>query len=459
MEIIVMSGKEAPRPGLLRSLKAGLITNRQAATALGLTIRHIQRLKDRFARTGVAGLVHRGRGQPSPQRLADDLRAQILALMTDVYEDVNDVQMTEKLRELHHLTVSRSTVRRLRRGLGRAAVRPRRAPQHRQRRAREMAAGSLVQLDGSTHAWLEHRGPTGTLLGAIDDATGAIVGLHFRPAEDLHGYLTLLAQIVHAHGLPVALYGDRLNVFVRTDRHWSLDEELQGHQHPTHFGRALHALGVGYIAAQSPQAKGRIERLWQTLQDRLVTELRLAGIATREAANAFLPTFIADFNRRFAQPAPGAPVWRPAPADGALLLGCRYTAVVGRDNTVRLGPRWVQLPPGPHGRSHAGRRVEVRELLDGRLLALADGRVLASQPAPALDFVLRPRRLARLLTDREARAPSPTPPRPAAPVTPAPVRGPRPRPTADHPWNQSLRRHVERKALRQSLRPRSRTRG
>jgi hypothetical protein len=139
--------------------------------------------------------------------------------------------------------------------------------------------------------------------------------LHFRPTEDLHGYVTLLRQLVTAYGLPLALYGDRLNVFVRNDPHWTLAEQLHGAQDPTHFGRILRDLGIGFIAAGSPQAKGRIERLWQTLQDRLVSELRLRGIATLEAAQAFLPAFCADFNRRFTRPpAPPPPPGGPRPA-------------------------------------------------------------------------------------------------------------------------------------------------
>jgi hypothetical protein len=151
-------------------------------------------------------------------------------------------------------------------------------------------------------------------------------------------------------------------------------------------------LGIGYIRARSPQAKGRIERLWGTLQDRLTAELRLHGITTREAANAFLPLFIADYNRRFARaPADPTPAWRRPPRDLPLLLSCRYTRTVAQDNTVRLGPRWLQLPPGPGGRSYAGRRVELRECLDGRLVALHAGRVLATQPSPGPEFALTPR--------------------------------------------------------------------
>src|SRR5439155_1512187 len=129
----------------------------------------------------------------------------------------------------------------------------------------------------------------------LRDHTSTLLALHFRPAEDLHGYAVVFHQTFTTHGLPLALYGDRLNVLVRNDRHWTLDEELAGVQHPTHLGRVLQELGIGYIQARSPQAKGRVERLWATLQDRLVSELRLRGLTTRAAANAFLPAFIADF--------------------------------------------------------------------------------------------------------------------------------------------------------------------
>jgi hypothetical protein len=214
-----------------------------------------------------------------------------------------------------------------------------------------------------------------TLHGALDDATGAVLALHFRPTEDLHGYATLFAQVFATHGLPVACYGDGTAILVRTDDHWSLDEELRGTQDPTHLGRVLAELGIGYIRAHSPQAKGRIERLWRTLQDRLRGELRLRGIHTPAAANAVLPDFLADYNRRFAQaPTDPTPAWRRPPRDLALQLSCRYVRTVARDNTVRLGPRWLQLPPGPGGRSHAGRRVEVESIGDlRRLPALGNG--------------------------------------------------------------------------------------
>ena len=305
---------------------------------------------------------------------------------------LNDCHLTEKLREVEGLTLCRESVRRIRQSLTLPAKHPRRPPRHRRRRLPAARVGSLVLLDGSPAPWLEGRGPIMTLHGALDDATGAVLALHFRPAEDLHGYAAVLETVFTTWGLPVACYGDGTNILVRNDPHWSLEEELRGAQDPTHLGRVLVDLGIGYIRARSPQAKGRIERLWRTLQDRLVVELRLQGLTTYEAATAFLPLFLADYNRRFAHPpADPTPAWRRPPRDLPLVLSCRYTRAVARDNTIRLGPRWLQLPPGPGGRSWAGRRLELRECLDGRLVALDAGRLLAAQPSPGSGFVLRPR--------------------------------------------------------------------
>ncbi len=395
-ETLTMSRKEVPRAGLVKAALAGRITNQQGATALRLGVRQFQRLKGRYRVEGPRGLLHRSRGQPSPRRLAPALVDQVSTLLQTTYRDINDCHLTEKLQEREGLRLSRASVRRIRRALGLPAKHRRRPRQHRARRTPEAQRGALVQLDGSPFDWLEGRGPAMTLLGAIDDATGTVLALHFRPTEDLHGYTRLLREVATHYGLPLALYGDRLNVFVRNDRHWTLEEELQGLQHPTHFGQMLEALGIGYIAAGSPQAKGRIERLWRTLQDRLVVELRLRGIGTLAAANAFLPEALADFNRRFAHaPADATVVWRRPPRDFAEILSCRYERTVARDNTVRLGARWLQIPRGPYGRSYAGCRVELRECLDGRLLAFHQGVRIAQQAAAAPEFVLIPRSTSR----------------------------------------------------------------
>jgi transposase len=442
-EALTMSRKEVVRPGLMKALVAGQLTNRQVAAALRVSIRHVQRLKGRFRAAGMAGLVHRTRGRPSHRRVAPALRQRVIDLMQTVYAGLNDCHLTEKLREVEGLVLCRESVRRIRQSLALPAKHPRRAPRHRRRRLPEARAGSLVLLDGSPAAWLEERGPTMTLHGALDDASGAVLALHFRPAEDLHGYAAVLDTVFTTWGLPVACYGDGTNILVRNDPHWSLEEELQGAQDPTHLGCVLRNLGIGYVRARSPQAKGRIERLWRTLQDRLIAELRLQGVTTYAAATACLPLFIADYNRRFAHPpADPAPAWRRPPRDLPLVLSCRYTRAVARDNTVRLGPRWLQLPPGPGGRSWAGCRLELRECLDGRLVALAAGRLLAAQPSPGPEFVLRPRSDPTTERQRRRRAARPSgttdrarpPARTAIPsTTPAP---PRRGPAPTHPWHR-----------------------
>ena len=452
-----MSRKEARRPGLVQLAVAGKITTAEGARSLQMSRRQFRRLKARYRVDGVRGLVHRRRGQPSGRGLEVDVHDRVIEGIRTTYRAFNDCHCTEKLREVEGLAVSRSTVRRLRRALGLPPKQRRRPPQHRARRPRHAAMGALVLIDGSAFDWLG----TGTpllLLGAIDDATSTLLVLHLRPAEDLHGYLTLLQRLAARYGLPVTLYGDRLGVFVRNDPHWSLEEELQGAQHPTQFGQVLRELGIGYIAAHSPQAKGRVERLWATLQDRLVAELRLRGITTLAAAEAFLPTYLADHNRRFAQPpAAAAPAWRQPPRNLVEQLSCRYSRVVARDNIVRLGRRWLQIPRGPHGRSYAGCRVEVRECLDGQVLVDYQGRRLATAPAPAGAFVLIPRRAHRPRAARRASAvngrarPRPDARASAARAALAALAQHLRRPARPHPWRQPFSRRQRERQREQTL--------
>lgn len=380
----VMSNKEARRPGLIQAALAGKLTNQEGASALAISVRQFRRLKAAYRRQGVEGLVHGNRGRRSARRLKEVVHARIVALLHGAYAGLNDTHLTEKLQEVEALEVSRETVRQIRRSEQVAPVRRRRAPKHRTRRLREAREGALVLIDSSQHLWFEDRGPLWNLLGAMDDASGKILALHFRKHEDLHGYTELLRRLVTDYGLPGNLYGDRLGVFVRNDDHWTLAEQLAGQQNLTPFGSMLAELAVGFIAARSPQAKGRIERLWETLQDRLVSELRLRGIHTVEGAEAYLPAFICDFNQRFARPARECiSAWRKAPANLDAILACRYLRVVARDNTVTLPGRWVQLPPRTGGRSWQGCRVEARELLDGRLQIFHHQLRIAEHPWPS----------------------------------------------------------------------------
>ena len=398
-----MGKRDARRLGMVKAAEHGKVTNREAAQGLRLSVRQFRRLRKQVRERGEGGVIHGNRGRPSPRRLPHPARERVAELLTGDVK-LNDHHVAELLAEAEDpLTISPATVRRIRRELGLPPKRLRRPPRHRRRRARKTRRGEMVLIDGSPFRWFDPAGPAWSLLGAIDDATSEILGLTLRPTEDLHGYVTLLKAVIRGHGVPICFYGDRSGILVRNDSHWTRDEELQGEQDPTQFGRILRELAVHFVPARSPQAKGRIERLWATLQDRLVAELRLLGHTTLEATLAYLPRFITVHNRRRAvPPADTVSAFRHAPRDLDGILACVYPRVVARDNTVRIPGRWVQVPPGAYRRSWHKARVEVRELLDGRLRVLHPRHgLLAEQAAPASGFVLESRQRER---SRRARA-------------------------------------------------------
>jgi len=254
------------------------------------------------------------------------------------------------------------------RAAGLGSPRQRRAPAHRLRRLARAREGEMLLLDASLHYWLEDRGPELTLLGFLDDATRKVLAAEFFPSEDARGYFRLLRRVLRRHGIPLSLYGDRHSVFVRNDDHWSLDEQLAGKRQPTQFGRALAQLGVTYIAAHSPQAKGRIERLWGTFQDRLTSELRLAGAADPDQANAVLRRFLPDYNRRFARrPRETEKAWRAAPQNLDRICCFVHQRSVSNDNVVQWGGRSFQIPPQPKRFSFAGAKVQIYESLEGKV--------------------------------------------------------------------------------------------
>jgi len=440
-----MGNRDARRLGVVQAAVQGRITSREGAEALAVSLRQFKRLRSRVRTQGARGLVHGNRGRPSPRRLDETLRQRVVEMLSGAVK-LNDHHIADLLKEAGQ-PVSPATVRRLRRALKLPAKRRRRPPQHRRRRERVARRGALVLIDGSPFQWFDPHAPAWSLLGAIDDASGEILALTFRPTEDLHGYVSLLHSVITAHGVPLALYGDRSGILVRNDDHWKLEEELAGRQRPPQFGQMLEELAVRFIAATSPQAKGRIERLWGTLQDRLTAELRLQGHTTVEAAQAYLVPFIQRHNAaRRRTPAESASAFRSAPRDLDRILACRYPRVVARDNTVSIPGRWAQIPPGPHRRSWHPARVEVRELFDGRLRVIHPKHgVIAEQPAPEGTFILESRDAPRSKRSRReaglaGSTQSPERPRPRPQARPRStgigtltnIR----RPAANHPYNR-----------------------
>ncbi len=359
-ETFTLSQKELQRVAVISQCVQGNLACARAAELLDLSLRHIKRLKSRYRQGSAAALAHASRGRPSHRRLPQRVRDRILQLARARYAGFNDHHLCEKLTEQEGFSLSRETLRRLLRSQGLGSPRKRRAPAHRQRRLRVACEGQLVQLDGSPHDWLEGRGPRLTALGMQDDASGKILAAQFFPSETAQGYFHLLQSLLHRFGVPTAFYGDRSGIFVRNDDHWTVEEELAGQRQPTQFGRALAQLGITFIAAQSPQAKGRVERLWGVLQDRLTSELRLAQACDMDSANGVLHKFIADYNRRFARtPRDTAQAWRPAPDDLQRICAFRHERIVSNDNVVQWDGRRFQIPPQHRRFSFAGAKVQL----------------------------------------------------------------------------------------------------
>jgi len=387
-EKILMGEKQWQRWHLIKMVEGRKITLREAGEKMEVSYRHAKRIKRAIRERGIKGLVHGNRGRPSKRRIDDSMREKLLVLSKEVYWDFNDTHFTEKLRECEGLEVSRETVRKLRRESGMGPKRRRRGPKHRKRRERKAQEGWMVLWDGSPHLWFGPELAPCCLMAAVDDATGKLLAARFFPFEGSSGYLWLLKEMVKQYGIPISIYQDRHGALHRNDAHWSLEEQLAGRQEPTQVGLALLSLGIEAIPALSPQAKGRVERLFATLQDRLIAELRLKGIQTIQEANAFLESiFLKDFNRRFAiRPRESQKAWRPVPKtlDLDRTISFRYRSVVGNDNSIRIGGLVLDVPPGPARRSYAKANVEVRQLLNGAWKVYYQDQLIAKHPSTEL---------------------------------------------------------------------------
>ena len=398
-ETISLNQKEQQRVMVLNRVERGELTGNEAAGLMGLCVRQVRRLLAAYRKEGIAAIAHGNRGHRPAHAVGKAVRKRVVELAQGPYAGCNHSHLTELLGEREALHLSRSTVRRILVAAGLPSPKRRRPPQHRCRRERYPQEGMLLQVDGSRHDWLEGRGSPFTLVAAIDDATGTVPAALFREQEDAHGYFLLLQEVLRCQGVPLALYSDRHGIFQRSPQEKeTLEEQLSGDRQPTQFGRALHELGIQPIFARSPQAKGRIERLFGTFQDRLVTELRLAGATTAEEAHRVLVDFLPRFNARVGVPAAQeGSAYRPlSPSmDLAGVLCFTYQRTVAKDNTVRFGGHTLQLLPGPDRLSYAQARVEVQERLDGSLVVAYQGQVLAIRKAPSHPVVLRARKGAR----------------------------------------------------------------
>ena len=405
-----MSGKERKRLVILAAVKQGKLSVATAGRLMGVCYRQAKRIWGGFKERGDAGLVHRRRGRPGLRCKPVKLRRQVLARYQRRYADFGPTLAAEKLRE-EGLVVDHETLRRwlMAKGLWSSG---RRRQKHRTWRERKECFGQMVQLDGSHHDWFEGRRGKAVLMVLVDDATNR-TGARFSEEETTRAAYEVLAGWVQQHGLPGSLYVDRDSIY-RCERVATVAEQIACQEPRTQFGRAMEDLGVELILAHSPQAKGRVERRHGLLQDRLVKELRLAGIQDLAAANEFLEKkFLPALNEKFTVPARSAvDAHRQGAWNLEEVLSWEETRVVAKDWTVAWNGRWFQIQAEHERLSLAGREVMVRELRCGTVQVLYKERKLRWEELPA-----RPLR---------------------APARPSRMGwAKRPKPSPEHPWRRS----------------------
>jgi transposase len=419
-----MSKRELTRLEVMQRLKDKRLTQKEAARMLGLSLRQVKRLFRAYKAKGAAGLVSQRRGQPSNHQLDPTTLQRAIDLIYERYHDFGPTLAHEKLTEIHALRLSRESVRRIMVAEGLWKPKRSKKPNPHQLRERRACFGELVQIDGSDHAWFEDRGPKCTLLVFIDDATGQLMELWFVPDETFLAYCEATRHYLERYGKPVALYSDKHGIFrVNQPRPLGLSSGL------TQFERAMQELDIQLICAGTPQAKGRIERANQTLQDRLVKELRLRGISDMAAGNAYLPEFRDDFNRRFAvAPRSTHNAHRPLlESDNLdLILTYQETRTLSKNLTVQFKQVVYQIQSNRPGYALRKAQVTVCENAKGAVTILYN-----HQPLP---FTLyhKPVRQAEVADtktlNRKIKAPKP--------------------PSQDHPW-RTYGRHLNGKPIQE----------
>lgn len=417
-ELLTMSNKEITRLEAMQRIKDKRMTQKEAARMLKLSVRQIKRLYRAYKGRGAKGLVSARRGKPSNHRLYEGVEQQAVDLLKEKYEDFGPTLAHEKLTEVHKVQLSRESVRRIM--IEERLWKPKRVkkPPAHQMRERRACLGELVQIDGSDHAWFEERGPKCTLLVYIDDATGQLLELCFVPDETTLAYFETSRRYFERCGKPVAFYSDKHGIFrVNQEAKSGLSSGL------TQFGRAMEELGIQIICANSPQAKGRVERANQTLQDRLVKELRLSGISDMAAGNVYLPEFRDDFNRRFAVvPRSTHDAHRPLLKTENLdvILTHQKTGTLSKNLTVQSNKIIYQIQSDRPDYALRNAQVTVCENPQGAVTIL-----YKNKPLPYTIYH-KPTRQAEIADtktlDRQIKIPKP--------------------PAPDHPWRRGFGNHI-----------------
>lgn len=370
-----MSAEERERSHLVRRTIEKSLGQREAAERLGIGRRQFKRLVRAWKHGGDGGLVGRQRGRAAHNRLAEATRLRIEQLLRETYPDFGPTLAAEKLAERDGIVVSRETVRRIQTRLKLHKPKKRGEKRVFQLRDRRSRFGELVQIDGSPHDWFEGRGPRCTLIVFVDDATSRLIALRFAPTECAAAYLAALRNQVLTHGRPLAFYSDRHGIF-RVNA-----KDAQSGDGKTEFGRVVERLGIGLINALTPQAKGRVERANQTLQDRLIKEMRLCNINSIEAAHGFLPGFILQYNEKFGVPPRDATQahrpWTKTEDELDETLARREERVLTKALTFSSGGKKYCVKTAGPGTAMRGARVTLHHFADGRLRVYYKERPLA----------------------------------------------------------------------------------
>lgn len=416
-KLLTMSTKELTRLEIIQRIEAKRMTQRAASEILGVSERHLRRMVNAYRQEGESGLISKRRGRPSNNQLGSEVKDKARDLIYERYHDFGPTLAHEKLTEKHGLKISRESVRRLMIAEGLWKAKKLKQPPVHQMRERRACFGELVQIDGSPHAWFEDRGPGCTLLVFIDDATGQLGELCFVPRETFFGYAEAVRHYLKRHGKPVAFYSDKHGIFrVNQQRPLGLSTGL------TQFGRAMQDLDIQILCANTPQAKGRVERVNQTLQDRLVKELRLQGLSDMDTANAFLPTFITDFNQRFAVlPRSNHDAHRPLlpNQDLDLILSWQETRTITKNLTVHYNNVIYQIQTQRPSYALRKAKVTICENARGDITILYKNKPLDFTPFH------KPVRQSQIVDTKsiDHKIPSKSDPQPY-------------RPPEDHPWRR-----------------------